>query len=186
MVGMEPVAVAFKDNDEIWVVNHLSDSVSVVSLTGLPRVVETLQVGDEPRDIVFAGKDAQRAFITAAFRGQNHPEFSVDALLQPGLGRADVWVMDASDAPETDRLITIVNLFSDTPRALAVSPNGERVYAAAFMSGNQTTALSAEVVAGVKPLPTENHQGESEPETGLIVQKRENRWVDERETDWSA
>ena len=39
MVGMEPVAVAFQDNDEIWVVNHLSDSVSVVTLTGLPRVV---------------------------------------------------------------------------------------------------------------------------------------------------
>jgi len=33
MVGMEPVAVAFKDNDEIWVVNHLSDSVSVVTFT---------------------------------------------------------------------------------------------------------------------------------------------------------
>ena len=187
MVGMEPVAVAFKDNDEIWVVNHLSDSVSVVTLTGLPRVVETLQVGDEPRDIVFAGKDARRAFITAAFRGQNHPEFSADTLLQPGLGRADVWVMDAaSDAAGADRLVTIVNLFSDTPRALAVSPNGERVYAAAFMSGNQTTALSAEVVAGIKPLPTENHQGESEPETALIVQKRESRWVDERETDWTA
>ena len=36
MVGMEPVAVAFKDNDEIWVVNHLSDSISIVTLSGLP------------------------------------------------------------------------------------------------------------------------------------------------------
>jgi len=37
-------------------------------------------------------------------------------LLQPGLGRADVWVMDAaSDASGADRLVTIVNLFSDTP-----------------------------------------------------------------------
>ncbi len=186
MVGLEPVAVAFQSNEEIWVVNHLSDSVSIVTLTGTPHVVETLQVGDEPRDIVFAGLDQRRGFITAAYRGQNHPEFSEGALLTPGLGRADVWVLDASEQSETDRLITIINLFSDTPRALAVSADGKTVYAAAFMSGNQTTTLSAETVLGAKPLPVENHQGEVEPETGLIVQKRNNRWVDELENDWSA
>ena len=41
---------------EIWVVNHLSDSVSIVDIgTTPPRVTRTLLVGDEPRDIVFAG-----------------------------------------------------------------------------------------------------------------------------------
>ncbi len=43
---------------EVWVVNHLSDSVSVVELSSAAaaaRVVRTLLVGDEPRDIVFAG-----------------------------------------------------------------------------------------------------------------------------------
>ena len=44
MVGMEPVAVAFANDREAWVVNHLSDSVSVVDLSGPPRVVRTLQV----------------------------------------------------------------------------------------------------------------------------------------------
>src|SRR5512134_1745787 len=29
-VGLEPVAVAAPTNDEVWVVNHLSDSVSVI------------------------------------------------------------------------------------------------------------------------------------------------------------
>jgi len=33
-VGLEPVAVAARRNDEVWVVNHLSDSVSVVELSG--------------------------------------------------------------------------------------------------------------------------------------------------------
>ncbi|RKG98049.1 hypothetical protein D7X74_40490, partial [Corallococcus sp. CA047B] len=28
-VGLEPVAVAARTNDEVWVVNHLSDSVSI-------------------------------------------------------------------------------------------------------------------------------------------------------------
>ena len=55
-VGMEPVAVAARSNTQVWVVNHLSDSVSVVDLASTPpRVVRTLLVGDEPRDIVFAG-----------------------------------------------------------------------------------------------------------------------------------
>lgn len=186
MVGLEPVAVAFRGEDEVWVVNHLSDSISVVALDGIPRVVDTLQVGDEPRDIVFAGKTGQRAFITAAFRGQNHPEFSVDDLLEPGVGRADVWVLDAEAPKGSDRLITIVNLFADTPRALAVSQDGNTVYAAAFTSGNGTTSLSEGVVAGAKPLPAENHQGEAAPETGLIVRRENNLWVDGDGTDWSA
>src|SRR5262245_18375242 len=62
-VGLEPVAVAARDDSEVWVVNHLSDSVSVVSLVDTPRVARTLLVGDEPRDVVFAGSPA-RAFIT--------------------------------------------------------------------------------------------------------------------------
>ncbi len=31
-VGLEPVSVAVRSNDEAWVVNHLSDSVSIVAL----------------------------------------------------------------------------------------------------------------------------------------------------------
>src|SRR5207253_4090828 len=70
-VGMEPVAVAARSNTEAWVVNHLSDSVSIVDLTtSPPHVVRTLIVGDEPRDIVFAGPGRTRAFITTAHRGQ--------------------------------------------------------------------------------------------------------------------
>ena len=74
-VGMEPVAVAARDNNEIWVVNHLSDSVSIVDLSASPaKVVRTLLVGDEPRDIHFAGTAFNRAFITTAHPGpQRHP-----------------------------------------------------------------------------------------------------------------
>src|SRR6476661_1532930 len=47
-VGMEPVAVAARSNTEVWVVNHLSDSISIVDLsTSPPHVVRTLLVGDE-------------------------------------------------------------------------------------------------------------------------------------------
>lgn len=186
MVGLEPVAVAFNGDTEVWVVNHLSDSVSIVDLRGTPRVVDTLQVGDEPRDIVFAGENKGRAFISAAFRGQNHPSFTVDSLLTPGLGRADVWVFDAAPAGGSRSLVGIVNLFSDSPRALAASPDGSTVYAAAFMSGNQTTVLSEAVVKNSKPFPTANHRDIPAPDTGLIVRKSGEHWLDETETDWTA
>jgi DNA-binding beta-propeller fold protein YncE len=76
-VGLEPIAVAARTDTEVWVVNHLSDSISIVDAGATPpRVVRTLLVGDEPRDIVFAdppGATGVRAFITTAHRGQNTP-----------------------------------------------------------------------------------------------------------------
>ena len=35
-VGMEPVAVAARNDGEVWVVNHLSDSVSIVDVATAP------------------------------------------------------------------------------------------------------------------------------------------------------
>src|SRR6187399_2365277 len=42
-VGLEPCSVAPRTNDEVWVVNSLSDSVSIVSISA-GRVVATLAV----------------------------------------------------------------------------------------------------------------------------------------------
>ena len=75
-VGQEPVAVAVRSASEVWVVNHLSDSVSIVDpAAGVVR--RTLLVGDEPRDIVFAGPGNARAFITTAHRGQHRTDPSL-------------------------------------------------------------------------------------------------------------
>jgi DNA-binding beta-propeller fold protein YncE len=174
-VGLEPVAVAARTATEVWVVNHLSDSISIVDVSDpdAPRVVRTLLVGDEPRDIVFAGVGRNRAFVTTAHRGQNTAlQPTIHTILRtPGIGRADVWVFDAANLgtslggdPET-----VLTLFGDTPRALTASPahcsnNGslvcdvdadcgggntcdvDTVYAAIFESGNRTTTISAAVV----------------------------------------
>jgi YVTN family beta-propeller protein len=144
-VGMEPTAVAARSNDEVWVVNFLSDSVSVVDVSGsVPRVTRTLLVGDEPSDIVFAGPSDSRAFISTAHRGQNSPypdgEFDTE-----GIGRADIWVFNAANLGTSlgGDALTIITVFGDKPRALARSTDGSKVYAAIFHSGNQTMTLNS-------------------------------------------
>lgn len=213
-VGLEPVAVAVRNNFEVWVVNHLSDSVSVVSLTGTPRVTRTLLVGDEPRDIVFAGTTQERAFITTAHRGQHRTDPSLSnvpgagdpQLTTPGVGRADVWVFNTAwlGAGAGGTPTRIMTFFSDTPRALAVSPNKTKVYVAAFKSGNQTTLVNPDyicanfatapcvrqgvTVPGGLPGPSTNFEGQRAPQTSLVVKfdPDSGRWLDNIGRNWSA
>ncbi len=168
-VGIDPVAVAVRGTGEVWVVNQVSDSVSIVDPTTTPpHVVRTLLVGDEPSDIVFGGPDHDRAFITTAHRGQQRSDASLAGipgagdpqLTTAGVPRADVWVFDGADLGTsvggTPR--SIVSLFGDSPRALTVTADGATVYAAIFKSGNQTTAT-----ASTLPCPGFDAQGSSSP-----------------------
>ena len=163
-VGLEPVSVAVRNNSEVWVVNHLSDSVSIVDVAAdPPRVTRTLLVGDEPRGIVFAGPGNNRAFIATAHRGQNTPWPDGDYDV-PGVGRADVWVFNADNlgtSLEGDPL-TVINLFGDRPRALAT--DGSTVYAAVYRSGNKTVPISEGVVCdGNGPCNDNNPEGTTYP-----------------------
>ena len=210
-VGLEPVTVVARSNDEVWVVNHLSDSVSVVDVPSL-SVMRTLIVGDAPRDLVFAN---DRAFITTAHRGQHRTHSSVmgvpgagdPQLTTPGVDRADVWVFDANHPGDAlgglpERVVT---LFGDTPRGLAVSPDGGTVYAAVHHSGNRTTVVSEGLVCdgflpsqpctiygvsvpGGNPGPSTNAFGAQAPEVGLIVKYDPDAeaWLDELDRDWSS
>jgi DNA-binding beta-propeller fold protein YncE len=206
-VGMEPVAIAVRPGtQEVWVVNHLSDSVSIVDAASVPpRVVRTLLVGDEPRDIVFGGNPQNRAFITTAHRGQNSPVNP--QLTTSGVGRADVWVFDATNLGTSlgGTALTILTLFGDTPRALAVSPNGATVYAAVLYSGNRTATANEGVVCnggstagscrvpifigpqypGGLPAPNSTVGGVRGPETGLIVKFNGSNWVDTIGRNWN-
>ena len=226
-VGLEPVAVAARSDGEVWVVNQVSDSVSIVDVSGTfdgsapPQVVRTLLVGDEPRDIVFAGAARDRAFITSAHRGQHRVDPSIadvpgagdPQMTTPGVGRADVWVFDAEapgrGAGETEAFggkpLAILTLFGDTPRALAVTPDGATVYAAIFKSGNATTTIPEQAVCdgfdpatpcpgefpgapGGLPGPADNAEGDPAPEVGLIAKQdpATGAWRDVLGRDWSA
>jgi len=176
-VGLEPVALAVAPDGNVWVVNHLSDSISVVNADAAVPVVErTLWVGDEPRDIVFAGSNRERAFVTTAHRGQNSP---VDpAMNTPSVGRADVWVFDSTALDDTPggTAEAIITLFGDRPRPLAVSADGTRVFAGIFLSGNQTTSIAPNNFS--KSGPTDSADGVSQPDSGLILRFDGSNWVD--------
>jgi len=65
-VGIDPVTARFRTDTELWVVNQISDSVSVVDLT-LGHVVATLYTDDAPADVVFCGHPG--ACVCEFFRG---------------------------------------------------------------------------------------------------------------------
>ncbi|MEM7434068.1 MAG: hypothetical protein AAF436_02880 [Myxococcota bacterium] len=227
-VGLEPCAVALRaGGNEAWVVNHLSDSVSVVDLSS-GVVTRTLLVGDEPRDIVITDPDGggplgDRVFVTTAHRGQHRTDASIAGvpgagdpqLTTPSVPRADVWVFDA-DTPGSGvggTPLRIIELFGDTPRALAVSADGTSVYAAIFHSGNQTAVVHADTVCdgwsltqtcsgdgitspnglnagrlpGGNPGPPFNYNSDLAPEVSLIVQfdNSSGEWRDELARNWS-
>ena len=214
-VGVEPVAVAARSNTEVWVTNLISDSVSIVSLTGTPHVVRTLLVGDEPRDIVFAGSPV-RAFIATAHRGQQRTDPSIanvpgagdPQFTTPGVPRADVWVFDPANlgAALGGIPVKIMSFFTDTPRALAVSPDRSTVYVAGFKTGNQTATVhqgrvcvgfqpnkpctlpDGSVSPGGNPGPAADSAGEAAPEVGLIVKfnNSDGHWEDELKRVWDG
>src|SRR5215216_5906289 len=113
-VGIEPVSVNPRTNDEAWVVNQVSDSISVVSVSqGI--VTDTIYVKDEPADVVFVG---DRAFVSVSRSNA-------------------IRVYDVT----THAQVASIPVNGENPRALAVSPDGLKVYAAFALSGNHTTII---------------------------------------------
>lgn len=139
-VGLEPVSVRARTEDEIWVLNELSDSISIISLSA-GTVVETLDAVDEPADVVFANG---KAFITCA---RNNT----------------LQVRDAS----TRAVLANVPLSGLYPRALTANADGSKVYVAFQLSGNQTTILRHQD-APTPPTPS-NASLPPAPQTALIV-----------------
>lgn len=141
-VGLEPVSLAQNPAapDEVWVVNELSDQVSIVSLSRRLAIAH-LATGDEPADVAFSGG---RAFVSCA---RDNAIRVYDA---------------ASRAPVTE--IALQALF---PRAMVIDSASNKLYIAAQLSGNGTTILPHHR-APAPPVPT-NPNLPAAPQTGLIV-----------------
>ena len=192
-VGLDPVSVRARSNTEAWVVNHISDTVSIVDLVN-GNVIRTLQTADEPADVIFAG-NPQRAFVSCS--------------------QADeVYVFDPANL-QTPPIIVPID--AEDPRALAVSTDGMTVYLAVHDSGNATTILGGGLTmaggfppnvvnnpagpyGGVNPPPNDGNSfsppmgdfngpapgNPPPPGVGLIVRKNSSgQWVDDNDGDWT-
>lgn len=148
-VGIEPVSVNPRSNDEAWVVNEVSDSISIVSVSRR-IVVDTIYVQDEPGDVVFA---KGRAFVTCGRRNQVRV-FDVVTHLPIG-------------GP--------ISLAGENPRALTVNSNGTKVYVAFALSGNRTTIIPPDR-APAQPPPT-NPNLPPPPQVSLIVDATDTNWT---------
>ena len=124
-VGIDPVSVVRRpDGMEVWVANHVSDTVSVIDTNPasptFQNVVATVQAidpvylsteFDEPVGIAFAGNE--KAYVAL---GPDNEIAVVDVATRSVTGRLEIRAQD--------------------PRAIAV--RGERLYVTAFESGNRS------------------------------------------------
>lgn len=123
-VGVDPVSVAVRpDGQEVWVSNHVSDSVSVIdNVADSPtylQVVATIQqfdsakatTFDEPMGIAFAGNE--KAYVALSSENQ-------------------IAVVDVANRTVTKRL----RIPAQDPRAIAV--HGDRLFVIPFESNNKT------------------------------------------------
>jgi len=163
-VGIEPVTVRSRTNDEAWVVNHVSDSINIVDLEA-GQIVRTLLVGDAPTDVVFSGL---HAFVCV----------SGEDLLR-------VYHVNDLEAPPA-----VIELTMSEPRSLALSPDGSTVWVCALDGQNETTVVPSDVVAANGGLPPPNPPMRfglpPAPAVSLIVRHDGTHWRDEIDRSWDA
>lgn len=186
-VGLDPVALRFASPTELWVVNHISSSISIVDVPSL-TVVATLDTPAGPSDLVFAG-NPRRAWISCS---RSNAVIAVDVTTRAAV---------ANIAIEGER-----------PRAMGTSPDGTRVYVAIFESGNGTTIIGrrlteltvppgpgpmddpANPYGGVDPPPNVGTNfvpaqvlTNTPPRVSHIVRKNAvGHWMDDNNGDWTA
>jgi YVTN family beta-propeller protein len=163
-VGLEPVSVAARSNGEAWVVNNLSDDVSVVDLTHL-HVRATIRVGDEPNDVVFAGA-AGRAYVSVS---------QEDAL-------------KAYDPANLATPPVVIPIPGRMPRALTRNLDGSEVLVDVFQSSAQSTCLSAAEAGDSLPPPNPPLAAglPPPPKVGLALKRSTTGWVDQAGHLWNS
>jgi DNA-binding beta-propeller fold protein YncE len=189
-VGHDPTAVRFRTATEAWVVNHISSNLTIVDVS-TRQMLAILPTRGGPSDLVFAG-DPVRAYISCTRQNV-------------------VQVFD----PVARTLVAEIPILGDRPKALSVSPDGSKVYAAILESGNATTILAPELTdilaaptftavsdpdgpyGGQDPPPNSGANFDppinphleptSQPKGSLIVRKNAGGlWMDDNNGDWTA
>ncbi len=186
-VGMDPVTVRARSNSEAWVVNAISDDISIVDLNN-EVVTQSIQVANEPADVVFAGTPL-KAFVSSS---------------EPSI--ISVFNLSNLDAAPSE-----IRVIGEELRALAVSTDGQTVFGAFFESGNQSTIVQGDIGSEVASViggsdipagpygnvvvPPNNGNSFNPPlgpaglppvQTPMIVKKNAaGQWLDDNNGNWS-
>jgi YVTN family beta-propeller protein len=157
-VGLGPVSVNPLTDDVAWVVNQVSNSVSIVSVSEGIVTATINYIKSEPMDVVFVGT---QAYVSIS-RANQIAVFNTNTLA----------------------LTNTIPVFGDNPRALAVSPDGSTVYAAFALAGNATTLIPSSIAppqcgATGAPacVPAFNPALPPPPQVGLIVSATNPTWT---------
>ena len=163
-VGLEPVSMALRSEKEVYVVNHLSDTVSVVDIDR-QVVMDTVIVGKRPGDIVLAEDIPGRG---------DEPEFAYVT----SMAERAVWFFYLFDLEnrESLELVEIIPIEGHEPRTLLASSDGKKVWVATYRSGNRTTVVPHQI-APQPPAPT-NPALPPAPPQGIIVDADDPAWTD--------
>jgi len=185
-VGLDPVAARWASSNELWVVNFISSSISIIDVAAR-NVVATLQTPAGPSDLVFAGTP-KRAWVSCSRTNS-------------------VFVINAA----TRAAVTNLAIDAERPRAMSTSPDGSKVYVAIFESGNGTTVIGqklAPVFVSPSPGPVDDPRGpygganpppnsgtnffptrvitNAPPRVSHLVRKNsQGRWMDDNNSDWT-
>ncbi|MBK1831359.1 beta-propeller fold lactonase family protein [Verrucomicrobiaceae bacterium R5-34] len=141
-VGLVPVTVRMRNDDEAWVVNELSDTISVVSISSRSTIA-TIHTGDEPADLVF---HQGKAYLTCSRDNS----------------------VEVYDEVTHDQLSTIP-LQGLLPRALATSSDGSVLHVAFQHTSNGTTILPRQISPAQTVPAYTNPDLPSPPLTAKIV-----------------
>jgi DNA-binding beta-propeller fold protein YncE len=184
-VGIDPVSLRFRSTNELWVLNHISRTINIVDVARR-LVVDTIATLDGPADIQFAGSP-MRAFVSCAKENT-------------------VQVFD----PLTRQVITNLVIDGERPKAMALSPDGSKLYVAIFESGNGSTILvgtqpdtrsvlthPSGPYGGQQPVPNDganlrppmnrNLYGYEDflPDSLIVKKNAAGRWMDDNQGDWT-
>ena len=187
--GVDPVTARFRNDGELWVVNHISDSISIIDPKRM-LVVATLDTFDAPADVVFTA-EPPRAYVS-----------------HTGPNVVEIW------DTETRLPVQSIDIDGDRPKAMAISADGSEIYVAILESGNSSTIITPPLVGlertppnGANDLPDSPHGGMNPfpnsgdvfdpiinpnipstnrpPRVGVIVRKQNGRWMDDNQGDWT-
>ena len=150
VVGLGPVSLALRGSSELWVVNRIGDSLSVVDL-GRGVVVRRLRCVDDPCDL-HIDEAAGRVFVSSGSRDV-------------------VQVLSLKDGRELSRIA----IPGAEPTVIRASRDGARLHVLVHKSGNGTTIVPT-AAAPKQPAPLKATLP-SAPKVPLIVRADDPKWA---------